>query len=322
MLSNITLIINPTSGGGRGARIGPRLAERLRSEGAHVRTRCTSGRGDAIVLAAQAVSDGVDVVVAVAGDGTVNEVTNGLLSAESGGEQPRLVIVPCGTGNDVARGLSLRYWEGGLDDLRTGFEQPMDAVRVSYVTEDGTLGLRTFINAADLGLGGRTVIEAAKHRKRLGGTGAFLYGALLAILHAENPRVRVVVDGDPLLEEPVSLVVIANGRYFASGMHVAPQADPSDGLLDVLVLRETPRWRMILDLLPRVYLGAHLGHARVTVARGRHVTVHSASQLPLEMDGELVGTSDVELTVLPGAITVLVPRAVPGGRSRKGSASP
>lgn len=314
MLKNITLIVNPSAGKGRAARVGLRLAERLRSEGARVEAKHTAGRGEATILAAQAVSAGVSVVIAVGGDGTVNEVTNGLLSAESGEERPRLVIVPCGTGNDVARGLSLRYWEGGLADLEAGFELKMDAVRVSYITEDGKLGLRTFINAADLGLGGRTVIEAAKHGKPLGGTGAFLYGAVMSILHAENPQVRVVVDGELLLDEPVSLVVIANGRYFASGMHVAPQADPSDGQLDVLVLRETPRWRMILDLLPRVYLGAHLGHPRVRVARGRHVTVQSASQLPLEMDGELVGTSDVELTVLPGAITVLIPREAAGRR--------
>lgn len=301
------LILNPAAANGRAEREWPALAEQLRAAGVAFTQAVTCGPGDATMLARQALAAGAERLIVVGGDGTLNEVANGCLDGPGrpAREAATLALLPVGTGADLARGLGIPPGAAAIDTLLRGRARPLDLGLATYRDDAGREATRAFVNAADFGLGPQTsrLIAGAK---RLG-PAAYLYGALRAIGGYGPTRVRVVVDGATLHDGPSGMVVVANGTHFGGGMHVAPGADPGDGLFIVLVLAGTT-WRALAgDILPRVYRGAHLGHPAIRHARGREIVVEAAAPFPIELDGEIVGTTPARFTIAPGALRLLVP---------------
>ena len=241
-------------------------------------------------LAKKAAMDEADVVVAVGGDGTVNEVANGILSSE---RSLRLAVVPAGSGSDFARTFSLGTNPETVTALiDNGQTRPIDAVSVNG---------RWFVNAGEVGLGAAVVKRAAAWPKWLGPT---VYGLALAV---ELPRFkatpcRVTVDG-VTVETSLHNVVIANCRYLGGGMHISPKSLPGDGLLEVLIFAG-PKTDAI-TLVPKIYRGRHLPHADVVEMQGARVTVQADWPLPVEGDGEPMGATPAEFVVSPGALRLI-----------------
>lgn len=300
-MERVYVVLNPTAGRGQVARRWPQLAARLRAMGIDFHQCVTCGPGDGAVCGRAAVADGADLVIVVGGDGTVNEVVNGCRAA--GAALPRLALLPVGTGADFARGLGLRDEATALAALR-GAPRAVDLGLARYTGADGTPRERYFLNVADCGLGPATSARARRGPRGLGPL-AYLYGALGSIVTDRPVTIRVVVDDIVVYDGPSSLVAVANGRYFGGGMRVAPDADPADGLFDVLVLAATSRRVLVADLLPRVYRGTHLDHPAVHVRRGHRVAVTATAPFPLEVDGEAAGSAPVTFALLPGALPLL-----------------
>jgi diacylglycerol kinase (ATP) len=242
--------------------------------------------------------------VALGGDGTVNEVVNGL--APSGPSGPELAILPFGTGRDTIRTYGIpKNAKRALELLRGGRARTIDLGRATFQTDSGE-GSRWYINIGSCGLTGAVAQRAERTSKRLGGTPSFLFATVATFAAWRNVPFRVVVDDGPPLELVANNVICANGRAFGGGFRVCPQAEPDDGLLDVLVWGDVGKLDLALNL-PRLYRGTHLGHRKVTVLRARKVYVEPERPLPLELDGERPGMTPATFEIAPQALRLRVP---------------
>jgi len=304
MIQEVDAIINPASGNGRTQRVWPGVAGRLRARGITVREHLTSAPGDATRLARDLVLGGAREILVAGGDGTLNEVVNGLFD-DGRALAPDVVVsvVPCGTGRDFSRSLGIRNTDHALSVLTDGKVYTVDVGRITY-QEDGAARNRYFLNVADVGLGAETAALLNRSSKALGPFLAYFLGAARTILTFRGHVARVVVDGQTIFHGPIGMVVLANGRYHAGGMDMAPMASLTDGLFEVLVLREVPRRILLGSLLPRVYRGRHIGHAAVLHLTGREVMVEAEGTLLFECDGEQPGATDIRAVVLPRSLRV------------------
>lgn len=324
MARQLHAIVNPTSGNGRAGRRWPALARQLRTLGIDLYEHLTRGPGDAAIIAARLLSDGVDEIVVVGGDGTLNETVNGLFAvpgshaargpgrAAAGDPEPFCVgtvvsILPCGTGRDFSRSLGIRDLDHALAVLMHEEPVALDVGRISYQA-GAARRERYFLNVADVGLGAEAAAYINRGSKALGGFLAYLVGAARTMLVFQGKVAHVVVDGEVVHDGPMAMVVLANGRFHAGGMDLAPLASLTDGQFDVLILRDVPKRTLLGSLLPSVYRGKHVEHPAVRYLRGRQVEIDGDGALLFEADGEQPGTTGLNALVLPGALRVRVPR--------------
>lgn len=307
--STIHAIVNPVAGSGRPARAWPSIRQRLEQLGLRVDELHTAEPGAATHLARHLVQNGVRELLVVGGDGTLNEVVNGILDQDGHPLGPvTLTIVPCGTGRDFPRLFGIARPEQAIDLLRWGETCRVDIGSLHFRDPAGLPRTRFFVNMADIGLGAETAAWVSHSTKQLGGFLAYLVGATRTILRHRAAPLSITVDGRQVFEGPALMVAIANGRFHAGGMRIAPMASVTDGQLEVFVLRNVSRLELLGSLLPAVYRGAHVGHPAVEHWSGRTVRVEAAEPIRVEMDGEPVGTTDIEARVVPRALTLRVPQ--------------
>ena len=305
--SLLHVIINPAAGGGRAGRRWPQFEAEMTRHGYDIKPSFTSGPGDATRLARQFAYEGARTIVCVGGDGTANEVVNGLIDGDQPiSQQTRLALVPCGTGKDFGRTLGTRDVESMLRVLADGTTAMIDVGRVTCRNaRTGEPVTRYFANVADAGIGAETAARINRSSKALGGFISYLSGAVRSIVAFKPWDVTVEVDGAPIYAGSAGMVVFANGRYFAGGMKVAPEASLCDGMLDVFVLKGVGKRALLTSLLPRVYRGKHVGQPGIIHLTGSQATVACAAGMLLELDGEQVGTTPVMVDVLPGFLRVV-----------------
>lgn len=304
-MPRVVAIVNPASANGSTAGFwkGARAAFRL--PGISMEEVHTEAPGHATHLARQAVEEGVDVVLYVGGDGTANEVVNGLMAVPAE-RRPPLACLPRGTGADLRRNLGL---EGGAQAAATrllrGRERRLDLAASSFTGHDGRPASRYFINIADAGLGGYVAEHANARSKALGGFASFLWAVVASFWTYEKQDMRVLVDGSVRYEGRVTTAVVANGAFFGGGMLMAPAARPDDGLLDIIVIGDVGK-RDLATNLHRIYRGTHLTHPRISSFQGKEVFIEGPGHIPLQMDGEQPGTAPWRVRVAPAALRVLV----------------
>jgi YegS/Rv2252/BmrU family lipid kinase len=246
-----------------------------------------------------AIKAGAKTVVAVGGDGTINEVVNGFFENEREiSHEVRLGIIPHGTGSDFARTLNLpRDPERGAALLHPGQPKLVDLLKVTYTADDGSPKLRYSINITSLGMGG---IVAARAK------GSYLLATVHTACTFRGNSVRLTLDGTRTVEERITNVAVGNGQYHGGGMWLCPGASISDGLLDVTVVRYLPLFKLLMGI-PTLYNGDILKHPKVTAYRAKHVQATSTEQVLVEIDGEPLGRLPMEISVVPNAIRVLIP---------------
>src|SRR5207249_4327504 len=221
-------IVNPAAGDGAGARVGAGLARELESSGFKVEIIRTPAPGEAARIAREASADGCRTVIAVGGDGTANEIANGLV-----GTSTALALFPIGSGNDFARSLGYpRKRRDSARFLRAARRRSIDV---------GELNGRIFVNAAGVGIDGHVAERIASRPRLVGRALGPLLGALLSLASFRPQPMRVSLDGEPRSGTFLT-VVAANGTHFGAGMHVAPEASLDDGQLDVLLAGDLSRW--------------------------------------------------------------------------------
>jgi YegS/Rv2252/BmrU family lipid kinase len=302
-------VVNPASAGGRTARRWPELRRALAGAGVAVEERLTAEPLEAVELTRAALRSGCERVVAVGGDGTLNEVLNGFFDAR-GAVAPGAVLglLPSGTGGDFRRTVGIpTLAAAAVAVLAAGGTRAVDVGRLRLDSAAAGAGMRHFINIADCGLGGDVVARVNRSSKRAGGTVTFLGCSLASLLSFRCRAARVEIDG-AVEEGRFQNVVIANGRYFGGGMLVAPGADCADGLFDVVLFGDLSRARSLTGIR-HIYAGSHLGRPGVSLRRGRRVRVTPLDDEPLrfEMEGEEVGPAPATATLLPAAVRLAVP---------------
>jgi diacylglycerol kinase (ATP) len=288
---DIALLVNPTSGKGKGARLAEPVAERLRSLGASVDVVIGRDADDALTLLRDRVTAGVDAVVALGGDGLVNLA----LQVVAGTAVP-LGVVPAGTGNDFARalGLPLRDPMASVDYLAGGEARQVDLGRAAGRWFGGVLG------------SGFDSLVNERANRMTWPRGPMRYNlAMIAELRTFRPvPFELDLDGTAWVTEAM-LVAVGNSASYGGGMRVAPDASLEDGLLDVTVLGPISKFEFI-RVFPKVYKGTHVQHRAVTVKRARVVSL-SAFGVTAYADGERVATLPVTCEAMPKALHVLAP---------------
>ncbi|MBA2356938.1 MAG: diacylglycerol kinase family lipid kinase [Actinobacteria bacterium] len=304
-MSTTVFLVNPASAGGATGRRWPEFARRAAALGLQGDAHVSEAPGHLVGLAREAAVAGASLVVAVGGDGTVHEVVNGLASAP-GPSGCELAIIPRGTGIDFVRTLGIPAgFDAAVRVAAGGAARQIDLGRAAYLATRGGQADAFFANIASVGMSGEVARRTNETTKALGGKVSYLYATLSVFARWRASEVRVSVDGQER-RGAMHDVVVANGRYFGGGMMMCPDADPSDGLLDVLTIGDLTKRDLILTL-PKTYRGRHLPHPKAELIRGSSVTIEADEALPLELDGEQPGTTPVRLSVVPGALRVRVP---------------
>ena len=286
-------IVNPISGSGRGKREFEQARALLEAAGACYAFVSTQYHAHAKELARAALAAGERCIVAVGGDGTVNEVASVLA-----GTGAAMGILPFGTGNDFSQALQIpQDTAGAVAALLSAAPRRVDAARSNDAF---------FVNVSGFGFDVDVVRYTEKYKKRFNGMLPYLLGVMQSLLHLRPIPVRVEPEEGECFDTTALLFSACNGTQFAGGMHLAPLSDPADGLLDICILKGIGRIAF-LQLLPRYIKGEHLGSKHIVYFKARRVTAAAEAGLTLNLDGELGSATPVTFEALPGALTILAP---------------
>jgi YegS/Rv2252/BmrU family lipid kinase len=308
------VIVNPASARGATRRQWPQLAHALATHFGAFNCAFTTRAGEGSSIAESEARAGRSFIIACGGDGTINEVANGIL--EAGVKTAELGILPSGTGGDFRRTLRIpKRASDAARMLRTGKTRTIDAGRVTYINHAGETESRFFLGVSSCGLSGK-VIEHVKKEKSvwmpgvgsryLGGKLSFAAATLRTTLSSENTLLRIQLDDRPERRLKVANFCVANARYFGGGMKIAPDAKINDGRFDCVVIGDLSAPE-ILSNGYKLYAGTHLDLERVFHAHARRVTIHPAGigdRVSLEVDGELPGHLPASFEILPDALRV------------------
>ena len=302
----IAFIVNPESRSGETGRNWPGIRRMAEDRLGNIRVSLTSGPGDAGKRAGDYLRQGARLVVCVGGDGTLNEVVNGILEAEAPlREEAVLGYVPCGTGCDFARSVSIpRDPADALDMIAGGRTRPVDVGRISCDDGRGGRPARYFDNAVSFGIGGAVVSRLRGCSRYFGPRSAYLLSIVLSVLLEGRRRVRLGLDDRPEETFTAWHVVAANGQYQGKALRVAPGARVDDGLLDITVFGDISL-SGVFRHLPKVYGGRIDSIEEVFRAKGKKVKASSDEEVLVEADGELIGRLPAEIDLLPRAIRVI-----------------
>ena len=302
-MSHARIIVNPVAGAGRTAREWPRIRELLRGQGLRFEHDQTEAPGHAIELAKEAIKKGYEIIVSVGGDGTIHEVVNGMYHGGGNGNIS-LGIVCTGTGSDYARTFGIsRYWEEACRRLTEPTRLKVDLGAIEY-SDNGRRTERVFANFAGMGFDAEIVRRTSLSFKSFGSTISYLLGIFTTLVSYRNREIKLIIDGDEMVQK-VCAVVVNNGKYGGGGMFIAPDADPSDGRLDLMIIGDIGKADLIRSL-PLIYKGTHGKHPKVQLRKAREVEIRSDLPLNLQADGELLGRLPVRFRVIPAALNLIL----------------
>ncbi|PYL48179.1 MAG: hypothetical protein DMF40_05785 [Verrucomicrobia bacterium] len=285
------VILNPIAGAVNNVAAIQKRLRRLDAE-----RLCISQRpGDAEKFAREA-SD-FDMIVSAGGDGTLNEVVNGIAQK---GCNAVLAVFPLGTGNDFARTLGVpSVLDSAIEQIMAGRTRAVDLVRV---TSDS---VRYFVNVSSGGFSGVVDEKLTPEMKRAWGPLAYLRGAAAAFAELRGYTTTVAFDDAESFELDLYNVIIANGRYVAGGIPVAPEAGITDALLDIVLIPERGPAELAI-LAAQILVGKHLGSDAIIFRRAKKIAIKSRPGMWFNVDGELIGNEPATFELLPGALQCVV----------------
>ncbi len=304
------VIVNPNAGTGKCKKDWPLINSILKSRNFSYSSVMTERRFHAILLTRNLIKEGYRKIIVVGGDGTLNEVINGIF-AQSSCPSDDIVIgmIPVGTGNDWARMFSIPLdYEKAADTIKEQKVFLQDVGKVLFCIKNKLFN-RYFINIAGTGF---DAIVAKKtntlKEKGKSGTLLYFYNIFTCLLGYRSSGVTIEIDGEKFKDDIFSLN-IGICKFNGGGMMQVPNADPADGLFDITVIRKIGKFSVIRNI-GRLYNGTIIRHPRVRSMRGKSVCVYSSSPVYLETDGESLGHSPFEFEIIPGSLRIIQGRAI------------
>ena len=303
------VIVNPQAGNGRTEKIWPNIESALEKSIGSFEVLQTTCRGDATDLSRRILKEDAARIVAVGGDGHLNEVLNGFIENDLPvNAESRLSFVMTGTGCDFQRSLGISgKWQNAVAELKDAKVRKIDVGKVTYTAADKTQKIRYFDNIASFGLSGAVdhCLEHSRLRDYLGGSPLFLWATIKTVFTHPNQSIRFRINDGPEEEICSRLGLLANGRYFGGAMHAAPEAELDDGLLDLLMLKEISVAKFLWHL-PKIYKGTHLKIPEIFFQKVRKFTAESSEQVILDIDGESPGYLFATFEVLPKILNLQI----------------
>lgn len=292
------LFLNPVAGRGRARRRLPRILELLEEAGIHVAVHQSVGVGDLEAQVAEAVRTGTTQLVVAGGDGSIHEAVNGIMAA---GGEAALGVVPVGTGNDFAKAAGIPLdWEAATTLLARriadgAHPRPIDL---------GRMNERWFANGAGIGLDAKVTKIARSYRWPIGDL-VYLVAIFRAMVDGIATPHMVIEAGEFRWDGPLTLANVSNGPWVGGMFHIAPMAINDDGRLELLIAAPVTRSR-ILQLLPKLVRGSHMGESEIVHTSVERVSVKASADVPWHLDGEVQPLrSEFEIEVLPDALRLL-----------------
>ena len=307
---NPLLVVNPQSGGGRTGKTFGEMRSAIQRALGEFDVELTQHAGHGIAIARDAARAGRPLVIAVGGDGTFNEVVNGLMQA--GTNTTRVGLIAQGTGGDFRRTLGIDHrLDRYLDALASGHERALDVGKLRYRAKDGSLAERFFVNILSAGMGGLVDQYVAEGSRALGGTAAYFAASTRALLNCQRARVRCTMTKDGRQEHvrlEAYMIAICNGRYFGSGMHVAPMATLDDGCFEVVSMDAPSKLAFALGSR-KIYSGEHMNakttrHFRCDALEMTLENDEASDVFLLDVDGEPLGKLPIKVEMIPNALTL------------------
>ena len=289
----LLFIVNPSAGNGNAGKEWPEIEKEIDSNFPEHECVLTERPGHATELAKNGAIKGFDTIVSCGGDGTLNEVINGVAGSEI-----RVALIPLGTGSDFGKSVGIRSVQDALKALKSGRTEKVDLANVTF-DETGTS--RTFINILEIGFGAEVMKYVNSHSKA--GKNSFLIGVLSVLMKLK--RFRVKFELDKLQEMDTIEVIVANGKYFGGGMLASPCSIISDGNLDVHIMKPVSKLTTLLrlkNLMNGTYIEKNFSYE----FRGKAFHFLGEGNL-VEMDGEVVGNTPISISLLEKGVNFVVP---------------
>jgi len=306
------LIVNPKSASGSTKDRWAEMAADFRVHFGPFQVAFTKYAGDAIEIARRGAEQGRKLIIACGGDGTINEVANGLIES---GRDVELGILPSGTGGDFRRSLGISNTEReAARELRTGETRTIDVGRVTFQNFKDEKVSRYFLNVSSFGLSA-SIIERVKRtsflnwlpKSFLRGKTSFAFSTLQEVLDLHFKTVRVKIDdGEERSLNTVNFCV-CNARYFGGGMLIAPDSSLTDGVFDIVNIGDIKTAKILLNAW-KLYGGTHLTLPEVKASHGKKVVVTATEEVNIEIDGELPGKLPATFEIIPQALKLRVPK--------------
>jgi len=293
------VIFNPRAGQRNARGELEKALELLAQRGWEVAQRDTRGKGDALRYAQKAISSGYEAVIVAGGDGTVNEVVNGLV-----GSDVALGVLPLGTGNVWAREIGMPFATPLRPPHLLAGAQTLAEGRI-YAADLGQAGKRTFLLWAGVGFDAQVVENLNPRLKRYLGPLAYIFTGLSIARNSLGTPVTLTIDGEEISRK-VLFIEISNVRLYAAILRLAPEACLDDGLLEITIFKGEGILALIGHFF-RMLICRHLPDPQVERYKGKNVRLTAASALPVQVDGDYLGTTPLECTVLPQALRVIIP---------------
>ncbi|HKM84498.1 MAG TPA: diacylglycerol kinase family protein [Candidatus Acidoferrum sp.] len=300
MRERFLAIVNPAAGRGRAVKLAGAQLARLREGGLRVDVIASAGPGHAAQLGREAYEQGYRRFLAVGGDGTAHEILNGIFARAMLPERIELGFLPLGTGNSFLRDFTMDGAKSSLEALLTGRKRRVDLLRLRHAT--GTIYSFNLLSVgftADVGALTNRIFKPFGH---LG----YLLGVFVRVVQLKRRGFRMRSDADESWDERRCLfLTFNNSKYTGGTMMIAPQADPTDGLIEYV--RWGPIGRLgLLKMLPRLYDGTHIAHPLAERRAVKHVEFALDAPVDVMIDGEIVTLDCKTLDILPGAMDVYV----------------
>jgi diacylglycerol kinase (ATP) len=307
------LVVNPQSGGGATKKVFPDLRRTIEAELGEVEVAFTERAGHGSELAKAGAESGHTLIIAVGGDGTFNEVVNGVLA--SGKKDVELGIIGQGTGGDFLRSVGIEHrLDRYLSAIRGGKTRKVDVGHARYTRPDGTAGERYFVNVISAGMGGLVDRYVATSSRALGGKAAYFVASARALLASREGHLNVEVTRGASVERhriATYMIAVCNGRYFGSGMKVAPMAEIDDGRFEIVSVGAPSKLGFALTSGTSIYSGAHLQKPGVLHMPCDKVTMdleneQARSVFLIDLDGEPVGGLPLTIELRRGAVSLRI----------------
>ncbi len=293
-MKRVHVLINPIAGGRKSRKMYPAVLRRLGESGVTCDVTVSQYPGQITDLASELAARGCETVVVCGGDGTVNEVVNGIAGTDTA-----LGIVPLGTANDFAANMGIRDINTAYAIIKERRTQKIDLVRVNHD--------KFFAGTACLGFDAE--VAAFARKRRMDPFLMHVAGGLFKFFSYKPQTVELRFDGEKFFGD-VFLVAFGNIRSYAKGMRITPQAVFDDAYLDICVVKGMPK-RKVLSIFPSVYKGTHVNHKEVTLYRAETVFVQSMGPMSLYADGDFMATTPLRLEVVPKYLKVITGPSYP-----------
>ncbi len=308
MFKKAKIIINTTAGAHSAGRRLKHIQNYIKESGCEPYISETHYRGHAKELAMYGVKKGVDLIISIGGDGTINEIINGMMECKKlVSKLPALGIISAGTGTDLCRTLDIPFdYQKAIKMIMKGNLISIDVGVVKFKLRR-KYWLRYFANVFDIGLGGNVVRIANHIPKFFGGFLTFLFSSFVGVVISKPIYLKIYKDGMVKDEGNFNIVGAANGKYFGGGMKIAPMASITDGYLEILYVKDTNIFKFIKNVLLPVYDAKHLFYKKLYHFRTPKLKIISNKVFTIDIDGEEEKAEEVEVSILPRALNIVRP---------------